>query len=215
MLASAKSPTARRAQKALATRRRILDAAEVLFVRDGYSATTMAAIAGEADVAVQTVYAVFRTKRALFSELLAVRVTGDEDTTPLKDRDAWRVMEAEPDPSRQLGLLAAIATQIGERIGALYAVLAGAAGSDPEIADMYRLQQQRRYRDQRRLAQSLARKGVLRPGLSEIRAADIMWAVANPAMHHSLVAERQWAPDDYERWLTHVLTCSLVDTKDR
>ena len=62
-----KSGLGRRQRKAQATRRRVLDAAETLFIRDGYATTTMAAIAGEADVAVQTVYAVFGTKRALLT----------------------------------------------------------------------------------------------------------------------------------------------------
>jgi AcrR family transcriptional regulator len=210
MAAAVNSQMTRRAQKALVTRWRVLDAAEALFVRDGYAATTMTTIADRADVAVQTVYAVFGTKRAILSELLAVRVTGDHDATALKDRDEWRAMEAETDPSRQLGLLAAIATRIGERMGALYTVLAGAAASDPEIAEMHRLQQQRRHDDQRRVARSLARKDALRPGLSEERATDMMWAIANPAMHHSLVAGRRWSSGDYERWLADVLTCSLL-----
>lgn len=203
----------RRAQKALATRRRILDAAETLFTRDGYAMTTIAAIAGQADVAVQTVYAVFGTKRAVLSELLAVRVTGDQNATPLKDRDEWRAMETETDPRRQLELLAAIATRIGERMGALYDVLAGAAGSDPEIAQIYRRQQQSRYNDQRRLARSLERKGALRPGLSQTHATDIMWAMANPTMHQRLVAERRWTGAEYERWLAHALACSLLETR--
>jgi len=213
MPASVNSQTTRRARKALATRRRILEAAETLFTRDGYAATTIAAIADQADVAAQTIYAVFGTKRAVLSELLAVRVVGDDDTTPVKDRDDWRAMESETDPRRQLDLLAAIATRIGERMGALYNVLAGAAGSDPEIARMYRRQQQSRHNDQRRLARSLARKGALRPGLSQAHATDILWAVANPAMHHRLVAERHWTADEYERWLACALTCSLLDRK--
>jgi AcrR family transcriptional regulator len=212
MPASLKSQPTRRAQKALATRRRILAAAETLFTRDGYAVTTIAAIADQADVAVQTIYAVFGTKRAILSKLLAVRVVGDDDATPLKDRDDWRAMESETGPRRQLELLATIATRIGERMGALYDVLASAAGSDPEIADMHRRQQQRRYNDQRRLARSLARKGALRPGLSEAHATDIMWAVANPTMHHRLVAERRWTGDEYERWLAYALTCSLLET---
>jgi AcrR family transcriptional regulator len=203
----------RRARKALGTRRRILEAAETLFTRDGYATTTIAAIAGKADVAVQTVYAVFGTKRAIHGKLLAWRVVGDDDATPLKDRDDWRAMESETDPRRQLELLAAIATRIGERMGALYDVLAGAAGSDPEIAGIYRRQQQSRYHDQRRLARSLTCKGALRPGLSEIHATDIMWAVANPTMHHRLVAERRWTGDEYERWLAHTLACSLLETQ--
>jgi len=214
MAVSVKSQATRRARKALATRWRILDAAEALFVQNGYAATTITAIAGRADVAVQTVYAVFGTKRAILAELLAVRVVGDDTATPLKDRDDWRLMEAETDPRRQLGWLAAIATRIGERMGALYNVLAGAAGSDPEIAAMHQRQQQSRHNDQRRVARSLARKGGLRPGLSETRATDIMWAIANPTMYHRLVTERRWAPTEYERWLAQLLACSLLETQD-
>jgi AcrR family transcriptional regulator len=211
MKATVKSQTPRRAQKALATRRRILEAAETLFAADSYAATTIAAIADRADVAVQTVYAIFGTKRAVLSELLAARVVGDDAATPLKDRDDWRAMVAETGPRRQLALLAAIAARIGERMGALYDVLTAAAGSDPEIADMYRRQQQSRYDDQRQVARSLARKGALRPGLSEAHATDIMWAVANPAMRQRFVAERRWTADEYERWLAQVLTCSLLE----
>ena len=211
MTDSVKSQAPRRAQKALATRWRILKAAETLFVTGSYAATTIAAIADQADVAVQTVYAVFGTKRAILSELLAARVVGDDAATPLRDRDDWRAMVAEADPHRQLALLAAIAARIGERMGGLYDVLAAAAGSDPEITGMYRRQQQSRYDDQRRVARSLARKGALRPGLSETHATDILWAVANPTMHQRLVAERRWTADEYERWLARVLTCSLLE----
>ena len=55
----------RRQQQAAATRRAILEAAERLFLRDGYPATTMEAIAGEADVSLKTVYLPFSTKSGL------------------------------------------------------------------------------------------------------------------------------------------------------
>jgi AcrR family transcriptional regulator len=200
----------RRARKALATRHRVLDAAETLFVRDGYAAATIAAIAEKADVAVQTVYAVFGNKRAILNELLAIRVVGDDHANPLQSREQWQAIEREPDPRRQLALLAALATQIGNRIGSLYQVLAGAAGSDPEIAELYRKQQQARYKDQQRLARSLARKGALKEGLPEATATDIMWAIANPNTHHALISERRWTPGQYEQWLAQMLTCALL-----
>lgn len=205
-----KPQVGRRARKALATRNRVLDAAERLFVRDGYAATTIAAIAEEADVAVQTVYAVFGNKRAILNELLAVRVVGDDTTAPLQGREEWQALEREPDPRRQVALLAAIATQIGDRIAGLYQVLAGAAGSDPEIAELYRDQQQARYKDQQRLARSLARKGALKEGLSETQATDIMWAIANPNTHHALIGQRGWKADQYEQWLTETLSFALL-----
>jgi AcrR family transcriptional regulator len=203
----------RRARKALATRHRVLDAAETLFLRDGYAATTIAAIAEEADVAVQTVYAVFGTKRAILNELLAIRVAGDDDAIPLQSREPWQAIEREPDPRRQLALLAALATQIGNRIGGLYQVLAGAAGSDPEMAELYRKRQQARYKDQQRVARSLARKGALKEGLPEATATDIMWAIANPNTHYALISERRWTPGQYEQWLAHLLTCALLTSE--
>ena len=65
----------RRREQAAATRREILEAAQRLFERQGYAATTMAAIATEAGVALKTVYVAFETKsgvlRALWNLLLA------------------------------------------------------------------------------------------------------------------------------------------------
>jgi TetR/AcrR family transcriptional regulator of autoinduction and epiphytic fitness len=205
-----KAQPGRRELKARATRHRILDAAEARFIRDGYAATAIAAIAAAADVAVQTVYAVFGTKRAILAELLATRTVGDDDAAALSDRADWRAMEAETDPRRQIAALAAIATRVGSRIAGLYEVMAGAAGSDPEIAAMYRQRQQARYQDQRRVAELLAARGVLRSGLPAARAADIIWAIANPRTQRALVADRQWPAAEYESWLADLLAASLL-----
>jgi len=45
------------------------------------------------DVAVQTPFAIFGTKRAILTGLLELRIAGDEDTTALTDRDEGRAME--------------------------------------------------------------------------------------------------------------------------
>ena len=159
----------RRARKALETRRRVLDAADTLFTRDGYAATTMAAIADQADVAVQTLYAVFGNKRTILTELIDARVVGDDHAESLQDREDWQAMERETDPHRQIALFAQIATRIATRSAAINEILAAAAGADSEIAVIYDQQRQARYKDERRIARSLARKETLRPGLSETR----------------------------------------------
>jgi len=201
-------PPGRRQRKAQATRRRVLDAAETLFVRDGYAATAITAIAAEADVAPQTVYAVFGNKRSILTGLLAARVAGDDEPAPLRTRPQWRDLEAEPDPQRLIALLAAIATGIGSRVAALYDVLAAAA--DPELAGDYQRQQQARHADQRRLARALAGRGALRTGLTESHATDVMWTLASPQTYRALVLDRGWSAADYQRWLAEVLACSLL-----
>ena len=59
----------KREEQANATRRAILEASQRLFLSRGYGATSIRAIAEEAGVAVQTVYAVFGNKRQLVIEL--------------------------------------------------------------------------------------------------------------------------------------------------
>ncbi len=210
MDAAVKAPPGRRERKARDTRRRILHAAERLFIGDGYAATTMSAIADRADVAVQTLYAVFGTKRAILTELIQVRVAGDEHATSLPDRDDWQRMERETDPRRQLARFAQIATLIGIRSAAINDVLAGAATSDAEIAALYEQQRKARYEDERRMARVLGRKGALRAGLSEKEAADIIWAIANTRTYRALVGECGWTTDQYERWLGDLLIRELL-----
>lgn len=210
MDARVKPELGRRDRKALANRRRMLDAAEALFTRDGYAATTMKAIADEADMAVQTLYAVFGSKRAILTELVDARVRGDDHAGSLPARGDWQSMEREPDPRRQVELLASIATSIGRRSAAINEVMAAAAGADPEIAALYERQREDRYRDELRLARSLARKRALRQGLSEAQAADVIWAIANTRTYRALVHERGWTPDQYERWLADLLACALL-----
>jgi AcrR family transcriptional regulator len=205
-----KGQPTRRQQKAEATRRRVLDAALELFLTDGYATTTIASIADAADVAVQTVYAVFGNKRTILDELRHRAVLGDAGQGTLSERPDWQAMEQERDPRRQLTKLATIAARIGAAMGPLYEVMSGAAASDAEIADIFRRQQQARYDDQLPVARSLARRRALRDGLTARDATDIMWTIASPRTHHSLVAERGWSAEKYERWLAETLIAALL-----
>src|SRR3954454_17720791 len=73
----------RRREQAAATRREILTAAQRLFERDGYAATTMAAVAAEARVALKTVYVAFETKSGVLRALWNLRLRGDRDDVPV------------------------------------------------------------------------------------------------------------------------------------
>src|SRR5881275_1020408 len=92
----------RRAEQAAATRTAILDAAQKLFEEQGYAATSMAAIAREAGVALKTVYLAFETKSGLLRALWHLRVRGDEQAAPVGEGDWYRAVLEEPDPERRL-----------------------------------------------------------------------------------------------------------------
>src|SRR6266536_1792821 len=72
-----------RREQAAITRRRILEAAQRLFERDGYTPTTMAAIAQEAAVSLKTVYLAFATKSGILRALWHLLLRGDEEPVPI------------------------------------------------------------------------------------------------------------------------------------
>jgi TetR/AcrR family transcriptional regulator, regulator of autoinduction and epiphytic fitness len=155
-----------RARQAQETRRRIVEAAAALFVRDGYSATSISAIADGAGVAVPTVYASLRSKANILRAVVELTVRGDDETAPLASRRRWQEMERQQDPREQLALFAHLHRQICDREAAVFAQLEAAAGADPEARQLLAEHDQRRYDTQRRLARSLHRRKQLKTGTS-------------------------------------------------
>src|SRR5688500_7404458 len=145
-----------RSRQADETRRRIVEAAARLFVRDGYAATSIAAIAEEAGVAVPTVYASLRSKAHILRAVVA-----------LAARAEWKAIEREEDGGRQLARFARLHRAICEREAAVFAQIEAAAGGDPEATELLAEHDARRYETQTRLARALP----LRRGLSARRAA--------------------------------------------
>jgi AcrR family transcriptional regulator len=200
----------RRQEQARETRQRLLDAAYRLFAEKGYAGTSIPAIAQEAGVAVPTVYWAFGSKRQLLMELVSSRAVGDTNQVPLADRPWWQEMLSEPDPVRQLELLAAISRQAHERAAGAFEILRGAAASDPEIAALYREGGRRRYQDQQQVAHSLAARGALRPDITEEQAADLLWTMSASEWYRMLVVERGWTAQQYEAWQVASLSSVLL-----
>ena len=79
----------RRQAQAQQTRRDVLRAAVRLFGDYGWSGTTLAAVAAEAGVAVETLYSTFGTKKALLREAFDVSLAGDNEPIALADRPEY------------------------------------------------------------------------------------------------------------------------------
>jgi TetR/AcrR family transcriptional regulator, regulator of autoinduction and epiphytic fitness len=199
-----------RARQAVETRRRIVDAAALLFVRDGYAATSIGAIAQEAGVAVPTVYASLRSKANILRAVVDLTVRGDDDAVPLAARAAWQEIEQEDDARRRLLLFARLHTGICEREAGVFAQLEAAAGGDPEATELLAEHDARRYETQSRLARSLHRDHLLTRGLGARRAADVIWTLASERTYLALVRDRGWTPRAYERWLADQLAAALL-----
>ena len=200
----------RRREQAQATRRRITDAGLDLFVRQGYALTTLEQIAGQAGVAVQTVYFHFGNKRTLLKEIVDVVAVGDDEPVALLDRPWMQQFRAEPDARRALTIWIRNSRAIFARIAPIMRIVRDAAGADPDMTAQWDVNQQQRFIAHSTLAQQLAEKHGLRQGLSAAKAADILFALLSLDVYLLLTVERGWTPAQWERWITNTLADAVL-----
>ena len=183
------------------TRERILEAARELIVARGYRATTIAAVAGNAGVHVDTVYALVGRKPVLLRELIEQAISGTDRAVAPQDRDYVKAILQASDPVRKLAIYAGAMREIQARMAPLLLALRDASTTEPEAEQVWREISDRRAANMRKLVQDLEAAGGLRSGLSVDEAADVIWATNSSELYLLLTAERGWSPDRYERWL--------------
>jgi AcrR family transcriptional regulator len=200
----------RRREQARATRRAVVDAALELFVERSYAATTIDAIADRAGLSPETIYAAFKNKRSLLSHVLDVSMAGDDAPTPILERSWVESMREDPDPYRRVQILARNGRLILERTAPVYEVLRSAAAAEPEIASLLERNKAQRLEGQRALLRIVTDRAPLRRGLNARTAADILFAIGSPETYRSLVVDRGWSPDRFERWYADTLVRLLL-----
>jgi AcrR family transcriptional regulator len=178
-----------------------LEAARRLFARQGYAATTIAQIAAEAGVAVDTVYAAVGAKPVLFRRLLETAISGTDEPVPAEEREYVRRIKAAPTARKKIETYAAAVRAISERMGPLHLILRDAASHAPELARIHDEIAARRARNMRLFARDLMATGELRPDLTVEEIADVVWSMNSAEFYFLLVHERRWPPQRFERWL--------------
>ncbi|SRR5712691_184494 len=196
-----------RQRQALATRERIARAARRLFARYGYQATTMAAIAKAAGVALPTVYAAFGSKKAILAEIR--RLWLEESLVPQLSAEA----AAERDPRRRLELAARWTRYQLDRGSDVITIYEDAARGDPAMAKVWAAVLKERDSAITRFVGSLA--GSLSPDLDLKTATDLVWALERPEVYRELVLNRAWPPERYERWLATTLKQQLLPAPEK
>jgi AcrR family transcriptional regulator len=200
----------RRADKAEETRQRILGAATRLFAAQGYAATTIGAIADQADVAVETVYSRFGTKLALLREILDVAIVGNTVGRDILDLPEIAAVRAEKDQRAQLAALTRLSRGILERSAAGHRILRSSVAADPAVQRFADEDRKRRHRVQTAYIGMLLANGPLRDEMTEAQAAATYGALANPDTYASLTQDWGWSAEQYEQWLRGSMTLLLL-----
>jgi AcrR family transcriptional regulator len=194
----------RRQENAEETRRRIMESARKLFVENGYGDTKIEAIAREAGVAAQTVYAGFGSKRGILFELLDDMAV-DADLAGL---DAELAKER-GNPRRQLRARLRFNIRFYAANIELIDLARTVSGVEQDLGAMWAEGEGRRYRAEAAQMAQWEKEGALAPEVSVPEAIDIWWALSSPDVFRLFVVERRWNRERFEAWLADRLELAL------
>ena len=190
-----------------ATQRRVVDAARRLFVANGYTATTMAGIAEEAGVAMQSVYKAGRSKADLLQRVVEVVVAGDDEEVLVADRPAFTTVTDEADPERRVAMLASLIADTQERSAPVQIAFREAAAVDAAVAENLAAELERRHQTFMTMAGRLPAD---RLRYSAEESAVTAWAIGSTEVFLLLRVNRGWDADRYLEWLTRTLVDVLL-----
>lgn len=195
----------RRAQQARETRAVIVSAARRLFSGQGYARTSVARIAEEAGVSVQTIYDSLGSKRAI---LLALNdlIDIEGDVAELASG-----IPTATDATELLRIAIAITRNINERCADIVAATYDAAASEPEMRQVREESRRRHRRGIAGLTARLSELGALRPDLGVGEAADVIAAMTDASTVRTFVADYGWSFDRWAEWTLNTLLTLVVD----
>jgi TetR/AcrR family transcriptional regulator, regulator of autoinduction and epiphytic fitness len=202
--------SSRRREQALQTRLQIVEAARSLFTTRGYSGATIDAIAQEAGVATETVYATFGNKRAILSKLLGVSLVGDDLPIPLLERQGPKAVMAETDQHRQIELFVNDIYTIMSRVAPVFEIMRVASKTEPDVAALFQSLLNERVGGMMAFIRALLKNGPLREGLTPEDAAETVWTLTSGEVFTLLNMNRGWPEEKYKHWLIDVLTTFLL-----
>jgi AcrR family transcriptional regulator len=197
-----------REEQAARTRTRILDAASALFLERGYARTTMKDIAAQADVARDTVHAIFGSKARVLTSLIDVRLVPDGTVANVTQRPDAQAIKDEIDQRKQIELFAKFIAGISTELRPVFEILRTASAVEPEMAKVFQEMDRFRLSNMRTYARWIAARGPLR--VSSRQAGEIIWALASLDVGRMLCDELGWTESQHARWLSDTLVRTLL-----
>jgi len=201
----------RRQAQANETRRHILEAARKLFMERGYAGATAEAIAAQAGVSAQTIYAIFKNKKRILVSLMNVSpATGVEDHTPMPERPSVQAVSQERDQRRQLEMFAQVVAANLDQVAVVSEIMADAAKTEPDFDRILQKLNKQRLEHMTLAVQQVAANGPFREKMDEVYARDTVWTLTSPEVFLLLTQGRGWSKEKYAGWLADMLTRSLL-----
>jgi len=198
-----------RAEQVRATRRAVVEAARNLFVRQGWSATSIEQVAAAAGVSRATVFTV-GGKPELLKLAYDTAIGGDDEDIAMADRPAIRELAAAPDLDALVARYVELVVATDVRVAGIYLALRAAADADDRVRALFAEVQAQRVAGAAGFVATLTARGWLRPGLDPEVAADVLWTLLDPGVYAALVEDRGWPPKRFAAWWERTLRTQLL-----
>ena len=189
-----------RQEQADATRLRIADAAQRLFARDGYGATSMEAIAREAGVGTRTVYVAFGAKREILS------VICERWLERAGARERARAARDTAEPVARLRAAAGWLVALYSADFDVVRVLDAATDEDEETRNVLAA----KLRGRNRVMDELIASVEAELSVPLVDAQALFRAYAATGVYGALVVDAGWSPERFEGWLADTLVAQLL-----
>ena len=198
----------RRRELARRNQAKIVERAERRFLRDGYAATTVAAIAADADVSADTIYKSFGGKPGL---VRAIRARALQGKSPVPAEQRSDELHADgSDPRAIIRAWGALTAEIAPRVSPILLLIRDAAATDPDVGSLLEEMDADRLRRMTQNARRLLDAGHLHPGIELAQAADVLWTYSAPELYELLVLRRGWPPQRYGRFIATAMIHALL-----
>lgn len=206
--ASRRYDSSGRRERALRTRAAVLDAAERQFLNEGYGSATIASIAQEAGVSVETVFKSFGSKSGLVREIYERGLEGREGTRAYVRSDQMR--EREGDPRTIMRKWGRLTAEVASVVSPIRVLMRHLALTDREIAAVLEAAESERLARMRHHARFLKAQGHLRAGVTVSEATDVLWICSSLEIYELLVIRRGWSTERFARYVGSFMITALL-----
>ncbi|WP_034804644.1 TetR family transcriptional regulator [Intrasporangium oryzae] len=195
-------------RRARAAERRdaVVTAAREHFLADGFVATTVAAVAADAGVSVESVYKWFGSKAGLLRAVWDRSLAGSGPTHAERRSDAGS--RRATDGATVIRNWARLAAEVGAVADPVLRLVESAAHVDPEAARLRDAIERERTARMAHNAAYLVEAGYLRDGVTPEQARDVL--LLYTTFYDRLVKQSGWTPEQFSAFVERGLTAHLL-----
>lgn len=200
----------RRREQSRARRLAVVLAARDLFERDGFRATTLAAIAERAEISVEGIYKTFGSKAALAKAVFDVVLAGDDEPAPVAARPELTAVRDEPDLRTKIGMFVEGLARRQARSAKVQILIRDGRHVDASLEPVWAKLTEEGLTGMTALARNMADAPGLRAGLDVDHVRDVLWNYLAIDHYERLVLHQNWTLEAYTRWLTAAITDAVT-----